>query len=538
MSTPSSVIRVYGGVPLDNTYRNVINGGITESSLGGYQIDYWTGQTWCRINGQTNNKVRVGLGSDFSDKYLNANYISIENIGGGTAYKTIFGFITNVLYINDNVVEFTFEIDVFHSFYNSYEFCECMVERATPDVSWVADSYSLPDYFEETEYITMAKDDWTPTGDNLILACYFAPPKGRTYATTDTPIPDTGIMTGFLTGCYVFGFNAYNTTQADIDNFRAVLNTCYKSYHLDCINAVVMPTVLYNSPSSVFKASSPGNINNVNSWISLAVDGNYMNGVTIKNKKMFTYPYTFLEVTNNLGDCKRFAWEGWSGLAPEFAVRAVSVPSPAITLIPRFYFGKDYDFENAITIDNFPSMPVQADTIGTWIAQNSTSSAIKGLGATASGAITGAMVGGIPGAIVGGVLGAAGAATDYVANYEKANNTPSKMTPMSGSGSPLILPQIEKLGFTFRAKCLRGEALRSIDDYFTRYGVAENRLELPPISRSVRGNYIYIKTSGCTIKGNKGDGKYGMPVWAERKICEIHDNGVTYWDSLSNVGSY
>lgn len=534
MSTPMSVISLYSGVPLDNTYRNVIKGGI---SLGNsYSRLQWTYQTWVRIVGQYNNKLRVDCKDKgiMPDGLFDYNYISIVN-SVGNDYKTIYGFITDILYINDNVAEITFEIDVFHTYYSDYSLCECWVERATPATDWEATRYSLPDYFEDTEYDTVAKDDWTPLGDNLMLVCFFAPPKGRTYATADTPISDTGIMSGFVTGCYVIGVSGYNATQADIDNFRNVINTCYKSYHLDCINAVLMPTALYNQYGSVFTASSSGNINSVNSWFNNAVYAKSLNGIGVKNNKMFTYPYTFLEVTNNLGEVKRYAWEGWQDLGASFQVRAVSVPTPTITLVPTNYFGKDYDFENSITIDNFPSMPVQADTIASWVAQNAATSAIKGIGSTASGAITGAMVGGAPGAIIGGALGATGAFTDYVANYQKAYNTPSRMTSMSGSGSPIMLPQIEKMGFTFRAKCIRTETVHTIDDYFTRYGIAENRLELPPFGRTVRGNYHYIKTSGCTIKCDSGK---GMPVWAEKKICEIHDNGVTYWDSLSDVGDY
>lgn len=531
-STIESEIILYQGVPLDNTYRNVINGGISKLSLSGYILGdgQKSAQTYCRIVGQFNNKVRIDTGSHFADYYMNANYISIENKSG----VVIFGFITDVLYINDNVVEITFEIDCFHTYYGNYDFCQCLIERATPDTAWSPSDYSLPDYFEETEYLTVATDNWTPLGDNLLLVLFFAPPKGRTYATADTPISDTGIMSGFVTGCYVIAVDGYNASQTDIDNFRNVINTCYKSYHLDCINAVLMPTALYNTYNQVFSASSTGNITTVNGWLTNAISTNNLNGTTIKNNKLFTYPYTFLEVTNNLGDVKRYAWEGWGDLGAQFEVRAVSVPTPTITLIPRYYFGKDYDFENSITIDNFPCMPVQADTIGTWLAQNNTASALKALGATASGAVAGAMVGPV-GAAVGGVMGAVGSGIDYVGKLSTANNTPSRMTSMGGSGSPIMLPQIEKLGFTFRAKCIRGEAIQAIDDYFTRFGIAEKSLRLPPLSRNVRGKYLYIKTNDCTIR-SKGDS--GMPVWAERKICEIHDKGVTYWTSLSSVGNY
>lgn len=542
MTTPASGIYLFKGVPLDNTYRNVVRGGISLASLSGnFSSRQWLGQTWCRIVGQYNNKARVDCSpnawgdSPFrSDLLFEYNYIAIQNAD----YNPIFGFITDVLYINDNVAEITFEIDAFNTYYHDYTFNACLVERASCDNTTELSDYSLPDKFIETEYDTIAENDWAPFTNAWTLVLFLASAKGDYWGDPDTPIEAVGQMTGFLQGCQVAGYDAYPFNPSVSTELMDFLNRIYKK-GLQCLNAVLMPRELYRSyPSQIAVLGSAGKINAVTSARNHDLSNNELNGIDIKNRKMLTYPYTYLEVTNNMGDVKRFAYEGFSGGAPLFEVRAVSVPMPCITLVPKNYFGKSYDYENALVIDQFPTMPVQSDNIASWQAQNNTSDAIKGVGAVASGAITGAMVANLPGAIIGGLLGGATAITTHIANEAHTAHTPSQMTSMSGSGSLLTLSQIGKLGFTFRHKCLRSEAIKAIDDYMTRNGVSYQKLETPPLSRGDK-NYHVIKTSGCTITCKDSNGnKTGMPAWAVKKICEIHDNGVVYWDNYSDVGKY
>ncbi len=532
MSTIESKINLYHNVPLDNTYRNVINGGINYTKLADYSFVSYEEQTYCRIVGQYNNKVRLNTGYGiFADYYMGANYISIENKSG----RVIFGFITDVLYINDNVVEITFEIDCFHTYYGDYTFSQCFVERASPDPNWSPSNYSIPDYIEKSEYLTLAEHTWSPATNSWRLYLMFAPSQGFKY-------DDTHIQSGLgeVNG-FTIGANALIVDTSDADAYNLLLGTLNNNYHrgFKCIGAWYIPSALITHSSTdprndILNVSSAGNMGTVNSSYTNSVSSMTLNGVSLKNKKTLCYPYTFLEVSNNLGEVKRYAYEGFSGSMPLFTALGIGIPSPSITLVPRNYFGKEYDFDNAICITNFPQVPVQADTIASWESQTGTALGIKTLGNTVTGAIVGGLYGGGLGAAIGGFAGLTQGVTQAGSDIARAENSPSSMTGISGCSTHLILGQIEKLGFTFRHVSLRGDCLQAIDDYFTRFGVAEQRVESPPIHRAKRtgDHHMYIKTKGCTIRGES------MPVWAEKKVCEIHDNGVTYWDSLSDVGDY
>ena len=70
---------------------------------------------------------------------------------------------------------------------------------------------------------------------------------------------------------------------------------------------------------------------------------------------------------------------------------------------------------------------------------------------------------------------------------------------------------------------------KMIDDFFTRYGYAQNRIMNPPVH--VRSKFTYVKTKGCKINGS-------MPAEAEKKIEDIFDRGVTFWNGISGVGDF
>ena len=69
----------------------------------------------------------------------------------------------------------------------------------------------------------------------------------------------------------------------------------------------------------------------------------------------------------------------------------------------------------------------------------------------------------------------------------------------------------------------------SIDDFFTRFGYAMNRLTTP--NRSARPHWNYVKTAGCTVTGS-------VPADDMRKICGIYDVGVTWWKNPAEIGNY
>lgn len=85
------------------------------------------------------------------------------------------------------------------------------------------------------------------------------------------------------------------------------------------------------------------------------------------------------------------------------------------------------------------------------------------------------------------------------------------------------------VGFTIFEKYIKREYAEKIDEYFDKYGYAQNTAYVP--ERLNRKHYSYLKTVGCNIVGKINNNDI-------LTIKGIYDNGITTWDTLQNVGHY
>ena len=68
-----------------------------------------------------------------------------------------------------------------------------------------------------------------------------------------------------------------------------------------------------------------------------------------------------------------------------------------------------------------------------------------------------------------------------------------------------------------------------IDNFFSMYGYATNKVKQPNISS--RPHWNYVKTLGCDVVGR-------APSDDIKKMCSIYDNGITFWKNANEVGDY
>ena len=76
---------------------------------------------------------------------------------------------------------------------------------------------------------------------------------------------------------------------------------------------------------------------------------------------------------------------------------------------------------------------------------------------------------------------------------------------------------------------ITGDYAKMIDDFFTVFGYAVKRVKVP--NTHSRPHWNYVKTVGCVATGS-------VPADDMRRICDIHDKGITYWKNGSEVGNY
>lgn len=252
--------------------------------------------------------------------------------------------------------------------------------------------------------------------------------------------------------------------------------------------------------------------------------GNYVP----KNKKLLTFPYTFLAVESpTTQKIYRFEWfeptnvNGVDkiGLSLSMCVTA----NPELACIPMDYKGSnDENYYEEIVLSGYPQLAFTIDSYKAWLAQTAGGATalldvIGGIGHT-----VGAISHGNIGWGIGGIAGTANAIVQNVIQATKGDTVKGNITGSIDTAN-------RKFGFWFKVYGVLPEYAKIIDDYFSRFGYACRQLKVP--ATHVRENWTYTKTNECTITGS-------VPADDMRKICSIFDKGITFWNNPYAVGEY
>lgn len=494
---PNTVIRLLKNCPLDTTYEHTIYFN-SESE----QISYFQSLTKYTLTNQSYQRVQRGkmrVAYKAEDLY-DCNYLMFQNTSFGT--KWFYAFIKSVEYVNNATSEIEFEIDVMQTWFFNYDLEMCFVEREHSATDNIGENL-VPENLETGDYVS---DDFDATGvlgdKSIVVASTFDEEyhniSGAYYC-------------GLFSGLY---YNVFpNTTDGAIACADFISGAGSKT---DGIVAVfLMPTSMVGAILDSAKSYDIVKTKNLTSI------GNYTN---IKNKKLLTYPYNFLYVTNLQGNHAVYPYEYFSGDECTFTVTGDMSCNPQVILAPQNYKGVAVNYDEKMVLSGFPQLSFNTDSFKAWLAQNGASlgvnafsTAIQTAGiATAAGAT----------AVAATPIGVGIAIAGVVAPVIQHSFMPRQAHGGAGSQT---LAAIGLLDFAFMHKHIRPEFARIIDDYFTKHGYATHRVKIP--NRNVRPHWTYTKTIGCEITGS-------IPCDDARKICDIYDRGITFWKNGANIGNY
>ena len=331
------------------------------------------------------------------------------------------------------------------------------------------------------------------------------------------------------------------STESALLNTAEKINSCFRTIEDNSIKIVKitqMPSVIcehYWSANGVPKSETlpeyPAQVSVNSSFLNTYSGERY----TPKNKKLFTSPYVKLLVSNNQGDIKEYLWENFTGkYTAKFIITGTPVPTPELSCYPTKYRGIENDFENSVDLTNFPDCSWNEDSFSKWWAQNKTAftssiitNSIRGIGELASGSY------------LSGGMSLVNTVSSSISSFTTQKNTLDNICGNLNTTS--IAYMQDRLGYTFYIMGIKGEYAKIIDDYFTMFGYATNRLKVPNIknpSAKLRPHWNYIKTAGTIIHSSKTG---GLPADAENNIAKIYENGITFWTKDENgfhVGDY
>lgn len=488
--TPLTSVKVLRNVPLDSTYSDTL-----DFSSVSAQTAFFTGKAKYTFRElapvRMQNALRLPVNAD---SLYDCNYIMFQNANFGQ--KWFYAFITEIKFINVNMTEVLFDIDVIQSWWFDITIKPSYVERehsSTDNIgdNMVLESVELGEYVNETAVTTDFFDSYV----GVIATAY--DPEG-------TP---GGYFGGMFTGLnYVAGLINNDEQVKELLDF---LETAVEANKADSITSTfIMPFDFYTTETS------PAMVR-----FETAKKQSSLGDYKPKNKKLLTYPYNFLMASTSDGASKAYRYEYFQGDVSAFVLECGMGCNPEVVLEPIAYNNQQFNIDESLSLGGFPQFGFAIDTFRAWLAQNSNSSYISA--ATSALSIIGGASSANPMAVAGGVIGLTSTVNNVVTASFKADQA------RGAQGSNTLVATREK-NFYFYNRHIREDYAKIIDDYFSMYGYATHETKVPNIKS--RRAWNYVKTHDAKITGS-------VPFEDIERIKTAFNDGITFWHG-DYVGDY
>ena len=518
--TPNSDLKVLHNVPLDSTYEHTIYFGPQGQSASlTAQSTYFSTKTKYTFSDLTyqrvfDNKIRIEKSAD--DLY-DCNYLMFRNTNFGT--KWFYAFINKVTYINNAVSEIEYELDVMQTWYNEYTLDDCFVERMHEPTDNIDDNL-VPEPFVPTNFVTYSE-----------LAYPITSPTGGAGTYTREAIIVTSDINGLSlpSGVSMNHAQVVNGIPCDVYYYICDVDldyTTFQSIIQAYINAGKEQAIIgiFSVPPFIPNGNLNVVVQSIGFNVSRFIVGDF-GGYTPKNRKLYSYPYNKLEVANSFGQRKEYRFDKFtldSNNDIIFDVKGTALPKPSMVIMPQNYANSVITTDDILSVGEYPEGAFNGDSFMLWLHQG----AIDSLASFATGVFR-------------------TVATDYVGSMICAGQTFSAVANMIAGGFKADLaPDNEygnlkdssaifglPTGYAFKLSTKRCDytQARMADDFFTKFGYAQNRIMKPNLH--ARTHWTYVKTQACTITGT-------VPADDQRKIEGIYNTGTTFWANGDEIGNY
>lgn len=497
---PSSKVYFLQGIPFDREYKHT-----TKFATKSAQETYFLGKKKYEVERCTYLRVEQKLSVPIlADLLYNCPYLMFQNSGYGS--KWFYAFITGVEYVNDNTTNVTYELDVYQTWQFDIDFKPSFVEREHTTVDTIG--YNLvPEQLEIGDY------KYTDLGVSTLFSLYQIVVASTFKMVQDTFVSANGGMYGG-----VYSGLHYNVFSSFVECNRFLQRATEENKSDGIVSIFMLPIAFCYD----YQETQPESFN-----LNRDKQYTHIDGYVPKNKKLFTYPYNTLYVTNNEGQSANYPFEYFTTNDCNFKVTGAMCCTPEVMLTPKNYKGVSENYNESITVGNFPQCAYSIDTFRAFVAQN-------GLKMVAETGMNVARIvgGGATAYATGGVLGASevvGGLTGIMSTLTTLEERSTRPPQARGNQSSIINMANEIKGFQFYYAYIRAEFAKIIDDFFTMFGYATHRVKVPNIN--TRPVFNYVKTVDAVITGD-------VPTDDLTKIRNMFNRGVTLWRNPDNLGNY
>ena len=532
--TPNGKIWLLKKIPFNNNYAHSVYFS-SESNQRAYILD--ESRIVAKLDDQNYvksevGKIKVKINPDVAEDVC---YMAWKNADVGEAEaKYVYAFVTNIDMVSGNVCLISYEVDVLQTYViqDRVTFGECLIERRHTTSDEFGDHIE-PEPIVSDRYVygdPIISTFYNPNIENWAVLVYAAKARSEGDA-----IKGMGYRAGLPQGlyCNVFLYDDDSNTNA-YDAFAKWLKDMSDESFTDWVNKIVAVVAV---PSEFVEASAGGLAKNspwrkTTNYVDASIQT--IDGYSPNNKKLLTYPYNCLHISNQDGVEEDLAYEFCSinnNNKIRFVCALAIQPQPELIVAPYGYKGYPQgnpNYEAKIVIKDFPPIPWIGDAYKQYLGSQGMQNAFNLIKGAFAGATSGAFLGGgnPAAAIAGAATGVVGTAVQQGISGEQAKIGTNEAHAASNSA---MLALGQKAILTVQ-KCICKEDAKRIDDYFTRYGYAEGVIDKPNLTNG-RKHQHYIKTAGCVIKSGSCPAEYC------RKIESIFNSGITWWNS-AHVGNY
>lgn len=384
-------------------------------------------------------------------------------------------------------------------------------------------------------------------------------------STTLIPLPDgansvTGkdVFTMLYCANAVVDATGYSYTTTALNNSNTLFS--------NIVNVMIMPSELapndntyYVNTTPTLRIVKPNKSYNDNGTIRYGMSqfGSY----APKNKKLFTYPYTYFIVSSTDGNSQDYRFELFdtqisADYAP-FNFTGCGLPSPIACLYPKDYNGLHsntgyniYDenwnvylanaykaLEYGVILSNFPMFSLKVDEYKKYMEQNRYRDSLDTVSAILS--LSSSVVSSALAPSPTSIIGTANGAVDTIGKFlnmanerEMAKRIPDSFIGQLGTSDLAVANGV--CGFRVLTMRIKEENARVIDDYFTRYGYKISRHLALNGKRNIRPYFTFIKTVECNISVDD----MCMTQEDEKAIEAIYNRGIRYWNTPAKYKDY
>lgn len=449
------------------------------------------------------------------DSIRTCNYMMYQN----SAYsnKWFYCFIEKMTYVNDNMTDVEFKVDPIQTFMFDFDTQPSFIEREHTNNDTVGNN-TVPENLELGEYVNELKDV-TNAFEYHPGNCAIAMGVTKQVAPfNDTPV----VLSSSPDALTYIGFDY-------VGDFKKAVKKFNDEGHGDYINCVfICPKACFSNWISLhgdIQAKYSVNFQpKFEDTISITKDNLLGNGYSPRNKKLLTYPFRYLQLSNQNGAFANYHYEDFYSSNISFAIQGTACPGCDAKVYPRSYKQILYNYDEGISLGKLPVGSWESDAYTNWLTQNGINLAVGFAGDIFNVGV------GLATAPAGGGLGVVSGISGITSKIGQIYQ--HSMQPPQAEGATNVGNAGWNWGWSgvkFKYMTIKAEYARIADDFFDMFGYATHRVKKPNYAH--RQNWWYTKTIDVYIKGN-------IPNEYMNEIKNAYNNGITYWRNPSNFMNY